>query len=252
MRRVGDEGSAVKALRWVVGTIGELLITLGVLLLLFVAWQLWWTDVTANREQAVTIQALERGFTHDAYQPDPSATQGPAATPDPLATLKNVPFGEAFAIVRIPRFGADYARPVLQGTDHETLGKGVGHYVGTAMPGEVGNFATAGHRTTYGKPYADLDKLRPGDFIVIETKTDYIVYAAQSGVMVTPNHVDVIAPVPQHPGATPTEAWMTMTACHPKFSAQQRYVVFSKLMRIFTRAGGLPASFMAVPPGAVG
>lgn len=235
----------MKALRWVVGTIGELLITLGALLLLFVAWQLWWTDVTANREQAVAIQALERGFTHDA-------TPGPAATPDPLATLKNVPFGEAFAIVRIPRFGADYARPVLQGTDHETLGKGVGHYVGTAMPGEIGNFATAGHRTTYGKPYADIDKLRPGDFIVIETKANYIVYAVQSHVIVTPDHVEVIAPVPQHPGATPTEAWMTMTACHPKFSAQQRYVVFSKLMRIFTRAGGLPASFMAVPAGAVG
>ncbi|HZW44628.1 MAG TPA: class E sortase [Dermatophilaceae bacterium] len=231
----------MKALRWVVGTIGELLITLGVLLLLFVAWQLWWTDVTANREQAVTVQALERGFTHVA---------GPR--PDPLATLKNVPFGEAFAIVRIPRFGADYARPVLQGTDHETLGKGVGHYAGTAMPGLVGNFATAGHRTTYGKPYVDVDTLRTGDFIVIETKTHYIVYAVQRHVIVTPDHVDVIAPVPQHPGATPTQAWMTMTACHPKFSAQQRYVVFSKLMRIFTRADGLPASFMAVPAGAVG
>jgi len=236
----------VKALRWVVGTIGELLITLGVLLLLFVAWQLWWTDVTANREQAVAIQALERGFTHDTYQPDPSTTPGP------LATLKNVPFGEAFAIVRIPRFGAGYARPVLQGTDHETLGKGVGHYAGTAMPGLVGNFATAGHRTTYGKPYADVDKLRDGDFIVVETKTNFIVYAVQRHVIVTPDHVEVIAPVPQQPGATPTEAWMTMTACHPKFSAQQRYVVFSKLMRIFTRAGGLPASFMVVPPGAVG
>ena len=249
MRRVRDEDGTVKALRWVVGTIGELLITLGVLLLLFVAWQLWWTDVTANREQAVAIQALERGFTHDSY---PAESPGPTATPDPLATLKNVPFGEAFGIVRIPRFGAGYARPVLQGTDHQTLGKGIGHYGGTAMPGEIGNFATAGHRTTYGKPYADIDKLRPGDFIVIETKDNYIVYAVQRHVIVTPDHVDVIAPVPQHPGATPTEAWMTMTACHPKFSAQQRYVVFSKLIRIFTRAGGLPASFMAVPAGAVG
>lgn len=164
----------------------------------------------------------------------------------------NVPVGEAFAIVRIPRFGAGYARPVLQGTEHEMLGKGVGHYVGTALPGQIGNFATAGHRTTYGKPYADIDKLRPGDFIVIETKANYIVYAVQRHVIVTPNHVDVIAPVPQHPGATPTEAWMTMTACHPKFSAQQRYVVFSKLVRIFTRTDGLPASFMAVPAGAVG
>lgn len=242
----------MKVLRWIVGAIGELLITLGLLLLLFVAWQLWWTDVSANREQAATIQTLERGFIHDASATDPAATAGPATTPDPLATLKNVPFGEAFAIMRIPRFGANYARPVLQGTDHDTLGKGVGHYAGTAMPGSVGNFATAGHRTTYGKPYSDIDKLKNGDFIVIETKTSYMVYAVQRRVIVTPDHVEVIAPVPQHPGATPTEAWMTMTACHPKFSAEQRYVVFSKLMRIFTRAGGLPATFMAVPAGGTG
>src|SRR5674476_702849 len=112
MRRVWDEGSTVKALRWVVGTIGELLITLGLLVLLFVAWQLWWTDVTANSEQAVTVQTLERGFVHgDAYPtPAPLATLKKV----PLATLKKVPFGEAFAIVRIPRFGASYARPVLQ------------------------------------------------------------------------------------------------------------------------------------------
>src|SRR5665811_1712075 len=103
MPRVRDEGSTVKALRWVVGTIGELLITLGVLLLLFDAWQLWWTDVTANREQAVAIQSLERGFTHDSYPTDSPTTPGPVATPDPVATLRNVPFGEAFAIVRIPR-----------------------------------------------------------------------------------------------------------------------------------------------------
>jgi len=85
---------------------------------------------------------------------------------------------------------------------------------------------------------------------VIETKTSFIVYAVQRHVIVTPDHVEVIAPVPQHTGAKPTQAWMTMTACHPKFSAQQRYVVFSKLVKIFTRAAGLPASFMAVPAGA--
>jgi sortase A len=238
----------VKSLRWVVGRIGEVLITLGLLVLLFVAWQLWWTDVTANSEQAVTVQTLERGFGHgDAYPtPAPLATLKKV----PLATLKKVPFGEAFAIVRIPRFGASYARPVLQGTDHPTLGKGVGHYVGTAMPGVVGNFATAGHRTTYGKPYADIDKLRTGDFIVVETKVSYVVYAVVRHVIVTPDHIEVVAPVPQRPGVAPTQAWMTMTACNPKYSASQRYVVFAKLVKVIPRADGLPASFMAVPKGA--
>jgi len=158
--------------------------------------------------------------------------------------------GKAFAIVRIPRFGADYARPVLEGDDRDTLTKGLGHYPGTAMPGVVGNFAVSGHRTTYGRPFHNIDLLRKGDVIVVETKTSYIVYAVERHVIVTPTQVEVIAAVPQHPGVTPTQAWMTMTACHPKFSARERYVVFAKLVKSIPRANGLPASFMAVPAGA--
>lgn len=231
----------MKSWRWAVRTVGEVLITLGLLLFLFVTWQLWWTDVTANRAQAVTIHALEKGF-------------GPAGVPgrrpaEPLASLTEVPFGQAFAIMRIPRFGADYARPVLQGTDHDTLTKGIAHYPGTAFPGQVGNFAVAGHRTTYGKPFSDIDLLQTGDVIVVETKTSYIVYAVDRHVIVTPDQVEVIAPVPQHPGVRPDQAWLTMTACHPRFSATQRYVVFAMLVKIIPRASGLPASFMAVPAG---
>ena len=106
-------------LRWGVRALGEVLITLGLLLVLFVAWQLWWTDVTANRTQASTIQSLEKGFG--------AAGRPERRTAEPLATLTKVPLGQAFAIVRIPRFGADYARPVLEGTDRDTLIKGMGH-----------------------------------------------------------------------------------------------------------------------------
>ena len=235
----------MKALRWVVGTLGEVLITLGLLLLLFVSWQLWWTDVTANREQAGTIQALERGFGGAG-----GAGGAGAAATDSAATLKEVPFGEAFAIVRIPRFGADYARPVLHGIDHDTLTKGVGHYPDTVMPGQVGNFSVAGHRTTYGRPFHNIDLLQKGDVIVVETKASYLVYAVDRHVIVTPDQVEVIAPVPQRPGVKPTQAWMTLTSCHPKYSALERYVVFAKLVKSIPRANGLPASFMAVPAGA--
>jgi sortase A len=235
------------ALRRVVHTLGEVLITLGLLLLLFVTWQLWWTDVTANREQAVTIHALERGF-----GPAGVPEHGRVSVADPVATLRNVPFGEAFAIVRIPRFGADYARPVLQSTDEDTLTKGVGHYAGTAMPGLVGNFAVAGHRTTYGEPFHSIGLLKRGDVIVVETGASYIVYAVDRHVIVTPDHVEVIAPVPQHPGVHPSQAWMTMTTCTPEFSARERYVVFAKLAKVIPRASGLPASFVVIPAGAVG
>lgn len=236
----------MRVLRWAVRTMGEVLITLGLLLLLFVTWQLWWTDVTANREQASTILALERGFQAKGRPADK------AEKPEPLANLSKVPLGKAFAIVRIPRFGAGNARPALNGTDDHTLTKGIGHYSRTAMPGAVGNFAVAGHRTTYGRPFHNIDLLKKGDVIMVETKESYIVYAVDRHVIVTPRQVEVIAPVPEQPGVQPKQAWMTMTSCHPKFSARERYVVFAKLVKTFPRARGLPASFMAVPSGVVG
>jgi sortase A len=101
-------------------------------------------------------------------------------------------------------------------------------------------------------PFSNIDLLRTGDVIVLETKASYIVYAVDRHVIVTPDQVQVIAPVPQHPGDKPTQAWLTMTSCNPRFSATQRYVVFAKLVRSIPRATGLPASYMAVPAGTVG
>jgi sortase A len=230
----------MRVTRWVLGGVGDLFITLGALLLLFVAWQLWWTDVTANRVQEGTVHSLSREFAHQ-----PGATSPGTSTERPAP----VAFGKAFAIVRIPRLGADYARPLLEGTDRDILQQGIGHYRGTAMPGAVGNFAVAGHRTTYGRPFHDIDRLRPGDRIVVETATSYTVYAVKRHVIVAPTDVAVISPVPEHPGARPTEAWMTLTACHPKYSAAQRYVVFAELVHTYPHAQGLPQGTLAVPPG---
>ncbi|TPG17150.1 class E sortase [Pedococcus bigeumensis] len=229
----------MKAARWTLGIVGDLLVTAGLLLLLFVGWQLWWTDVTANRTQDATVSTLTRDF-----------AETPAPTGPTSEQPKAVPFGKAFAIVRIPRLGADYARPLLQGTSRDVLEDGIGHYDGTAGPGAIGNFAVAGHRTTYGRPFHDIDKLRTGDVVVVETKTAYSVYAVKRHEIVAPTDVQVIAPVPDKPGAKPTERWMTMTACHPKYSAAQRYVVFAELVKTYPRADGLPAGTLAVPKGA--
>jgi sortase A len=116
----------------------------------------------------------------------------------------------------------------------------------------VGKWGGAAPRTTYGKPFANIDLLQSGDTIVVETKTNYVVYTVDRHVIVTPDQVAVIAPVPLHPGVQPKQAWLTMTSCHPRFSATQRYVVFAKLVRSIPRARGLPASYMAVPAGTVG
>ncbi len=129
----------------------------------------------------------------------------------------------------MPRFGADWVRPVLQGTDDDVLATGVGHYEGTAAPGEVGNFAVAGHRTTWGRPFHDIDRLRTGDRVLVETADAVYVYAVTAHEVVQPGDVDVIAPVAGEPGAEPVEPVLTMTSCHPRYSAAQRYVVHAEL-----------------------
>lgn len=221
----------MRRLRWGLGLLGEVLLTLGVLLLLFVVWQLYWTDVEANRTQAHVIRTLEREF---------RGSLAPPASPAP---------GHALAILRVPRFGAGYARPVVEGTDHDALEAGVGHYAGTAPPGGIGNFAVAGHRTTYGRPFSDIDRLRAGDRIIVETRAGYLVYAVLRHEIVAPWDTAVIAPVPDHPGVAPQKRLLTMTACHPRYSAARRYVVVAELVARYARAEGLPASDLAVPSG---
>lgn len=213
------------ALRVVVRTLGELCITAGVVLALFLVWQLWWTDIVADREQTGAVLALTQAFEATSEPAPPDSTSIPRPAP-----------GDAFAIVRIPRFGADFARPVIAGTGRDVLARGVGHYDGAALPGEVGNFAIAGHRTTYGAPFNAIADLRPGDAIVVETSTAYHLYAMAEHTIVRPWQGEVIAPVPGQPGAEPTEAWLTMTSCHPMWSARERFVVHAELVRSVPRA----------------
>ena len=206
------------------GVVGEVLVTLGALVLLFVVWQVWWTDVESDRAHAATVTSLEREFAQASR--DAGSDSGAAS-----ARIE----GDVFAVVRIPRFGADYARPLVEGTSAKELARGLGHYVGTAAPGKVGNFAVAGHRTTYGKPLADIDRLRTGDEVIVETAAGESVYAVTSHEIVRPWESDVIAPVPGDPAATPTKALLTLTSCHPRFSAKQRWIVHAELVRTRTR-----------------
>ena len=227
-------------LRRLVGWAGELLLTLGVLLLLFAAWQLWWTDVVADREQARIVESLEERFRGEG-----SGGAGADGIGGSTAGTEG-----AFAIVRIPRFGADYARPVLEGTARDVLALGVGHYDGSAAPGAVGNFALAGHRTTYGRPFHDVDRLEDGDRVVVETAGEVFVYEVSDRRVVRPSDVEVIAPVPGAPGEAPSEALLTLTSCHPRYSATQRFVVHARLVEALPRGEWDPSTWLAAPTGA--
>ncbi|PRY11405.1 class E sortase [Kineococcus rhizosphaerae] len=231
-------------IRRTTSVLGELLLTAGVLTLLFVVWQLYWTDLTSGKVQAATVSSLEQRWGPSTPAPTAPATQPVADPPvDPVAVPA---LGDPFAIVYVPRFGGDYAVPVVEGTGTEELKDGIGHYVQSVMPGQVGNFAIAGHRVTYGKPFNRIAELQDGDAVVVATATQWLTYRVRSHEIVSPQQVSVIAPVPDQPGVTPTQAWLTMTACHPMHSARQRYVVHAQLESVRDRSDGEPPSLAPV------
>ncbi|MBL7499605.1 class E sortase [Frankia sp. CNm7] len=213
--------------------VGELLITLGLVVALFLVYQLWVTDLVQARSQSRLHDRLATAWSTPA-RPATPAEPPPATRPDPAP-------GEGFAMLRIPRFGADYAPVIVEGVDEDHLRKGPGHYPGTAMPGEIGNFVVSGHRTTYGKPFNRLDELRAGDPIVVEVADRYYVYRTRRSEVVDPHRLDVVAPVPEQPGREPTSAVLTMTTCHPEYSAKSRLIVFAELDKTMMKtAGGRP------------
>jgi len=225
-----------------VGVLGELLITAGVLLLAFLAWQLWWTDVEANRAQAAVVE--EQGW--DAPLEALHVDSGPAiVTPryDEPPVMAEPGYLTTFASMRVPRWDGEPTRTITQGTDRPNVLNplGVGHYEGTAMPGGVGNFAMAAHRTTYGKPFNRIAELQEGDPVVVWTQDTWYVYRVTSSQVVRPQDVQVIAPVPDDPAAEPTQRLITLTTCHPMFSAAERYVVHGVLDYWAPVSEGVPA-----------
>lgn len=220
----------------VVGVLGELLITAGVFVLLFLGWQLWFNDLVVGNQ-------LHEESLHQSSTWEGNASTAEQGTPDDPPVLKEPKtIGKVFGLMIIPAFGADYYRPIAQGTGTvEVLNKGeIGHYPGTQMPGEVGNFAVAAHRTSYGKPFNQLSSLRIGDHIFVETADGWYQYDFRNLEYVKPTGVGVIAPVPQADGTQPTDRIMTMTSCNPLFSAAERIIGYSVFDTFYPRVDGPP------------
>lgn len=160
-------------MRRALGVTGELLITVGVVLALFVVYQVWWTDLDAARGQSDADASLDQAWAAgDVTVTNPRGQGGGSPTND-LADLAD---GEAFARLHIPAFGSDYRFAVVSGTSDAALGTGPGHYTKTQAPGEPGNFAVAGHRVGRGAPFNDLDALASCDALVYATADEWLVY----------------------------------------------------------------------------
>ncbi len=233
----------------VTSVLGELLLTAGVLVLLFVAWQMWIGDII------ISAQNNERGAAYSQEWAAAPVPELPAHSADTEATgvweppvLPHPAEGEVFATMHIPRFGADYAVPIAGGTSREiTLDQiGLGLYEQSKMPGEVGNFSLAGHRTTWGKPLNLIYKLRLNDAIVVKTPEGWYTYRFRTLEYVTPDQVEVLLDVPQVPGAVTGERYLTLTACSPLYSLAERIVGYSVFEGFQPRAEGPPDSLAPV------
>jgi LPXTG-site transpeptidase (sortase) family protein len=221
-------GRLVKTVR----ILGWTCLGLGVFLLGFVAHQLFFTTWLAqqnNTERSSEAAAWFASAEIDTveYVPgsgDPGSGE-PSVGGDPVPLLVEAPppDGEAFAIIRIPsieRLSEGWA--VVEGVTRADLRNGAGHMPSTALPGQPGNAVISGHRTTYGAPFHELDELKPGDRIEVETAIGVHAYAVRETVIVRPTEFWVIQ---DRPGA-----WLTLTTCHPKFSSRQRMIVFAELV----------------------
>ncbi len=201
-------------MRTIIRGLGEVMITLGLVLLLFVGYQLWWTNIVAHQSaQRVTGEVISQ------WQAAP-----PPSGPAPAELVDEPADGVPFALITIPRLGDSVSNaPVVQGVSLDILAEGFGHYPGTAMPGQVGNFATAAHRATHGEPLRDVDQLQAGDNVYVQTQDYWYTYRLFRDQIVDPDAIWVVGarPFPDDPNVP--DRLITLTTCNPRWASTERW-----------------------------
>lgn len=211
----------------IVTAIGVLMIVGGLSVLGWVGWQLWGTNVVSQRTQAAVVEDIERTW---------------ARGEDTVERAEST----AGAILRVPRFGDDYAIPILAGTSDAVLSSGIGHFDDTAGPGQKGNFALAAHRITHGEPFRRMPELAPGDEVIVETRTKRFVYVLDTGgddLTVDFTEGWVVDTVPKNPregglqpDQRPGQRLITLTTCAELFHTDDRLAAFGHLDRVEKKA----------------
>jgi len=252
----GPVRSPTVRLARVLNVVGRTMITAGVLILLFVAYQLWGTGIREAQAQDRLQRQFDRKVAEAAGDRDnavvsgdsgtssPPPSSSPSSTTTPVTTtsvappLAAPPEGEVLGKIEIPKIGL--SAYVVEGVRDADLKKGPGHYPETPLPGQKGNAAIAGHRTTYGAPFANIDDLKPGDTITVTTLQGTFTYAVTD-----PPH-EIVAPSAVEVLADKGDNRLTLTACHPRYSASQRIIVSALLQG--TPVPAPPRTAPAPPP----
>jgi sortase A len=222
--------------RWVVGLVGKVFIGLGLLMFAFVAYQLWGTGIqTAQAQNDLENQFQELLQNTTTLAPTTTVTTTTDTTPDttlpastttttiPVAPFAPAAEGSPVAHLQIPSIGLDWT--VVEGVDPPDLKKGPGHFPETPMPGQLGNAAIAGHRTTYGAPFFDLDKIKVGDLIQVSTLAGTYTYSVTGTTVVQPKEYAAVIPT-----VDPNVATLTLATCTPAYTAKQRLIVKATLV----------------------
>ena len=297
-RRAADRLAASKTTNWrnepvrtALRGLGQTLITAGVVLLLFVVYEVYVTDLFGASKQAAVHDSMEQQWAAASASTTPSTTPDSTSTATADTVVNSEPpvaadpaqrtrkyatvIGQGFANILIPAFGADYTYTIVEGTTTQDLYGNPGHYDDTQYPGELGNFAVAGHRVSKGSPFNALGTLSSCDAIVIETQDDWFVYrvlpmteemaswnpaarpecadvaplageyANLAGREITvPSDYAQVLPVPGVNAAGPaaaaaaTQRLITLTTCHPQFSDRQRMIIHGVLTKSYAKAAG--------------
>jgi len=205
---------------------GELMITFGLIVLLFAGYEVFGNSAKVESEQDTLANQLDEQWNDPTVAPSTGPSKAAPAAPG-----KNL-VGRLY----IPKLGMEWV--VVNGVRPQDIRYAPGHYPDTADPGKVGNFSVAGHRIR--KIFWRLDELRPGDVIGVETRSSWYVYKVSSSEVVKPSAVEVVAPVPGKPNAKATKAMLTLTTCNPKFNNYQRLIVHAELVDTVKRDSALP------------
>ncbi len=199
---------------------GELCLTLGAVILLFVGYLIWGTGVQAGHAQHAFASELNRQWRKPVSQ-----ARGGHPLRDPIHPV----LGEPFAFIEIPRLGRHWRFAIVEGTGLPQLALGPGHVPGTALPGQVGNFAVAAHRVTAGNPFYHLPSLMVGDLVVVDTRQVRYEYVVTRRQEVLPTDVSVLDPVPGHPHERPRQRLITLITCDPPWTGTHRIIVSGRL-----------------------
>jgi sortase A len=210
---------------------GEVMITFGLILLLFAAYEVWGKAAIVNEHQHDLNAQLEEQWA----DPTVGGSSGPGTNPTATPVTPPLP-GNGIARLYLPRLDKQWV--VVEGVSPADIRYAPGHYPGTAMPGEKGNFSVAGHRIS--AIFWDLDQIGPGDAVVVETRDNWFIYRVTEQLVVVPTAVEVVAPVPGQPGKAPSEPMLTLTTCNPKFDNYQRLIVHARLDHSLPHDAGLP------------